>query len=292
MTPLVDQLGRKVLDRWLTTLTPPALGFAAVALAVHALGHRNALDHRLFEAGVRQWAGGGTARVAMGMLALLALATAVEAASAAVRRLWSGDWIGPAAALARRLTERRQARWDELDRRVREAQDAAGDPPTEEELARMAAPAAERDALCTARPTSPTWTGSRLNALHDRVFHEYALELDACWPRLWLVMSDAARQEVTAARLRFDRAANLATWALPYAVAGLLWWPSLLVAGALGWVGARRGRAAAADYAELVEAAADVHGRELAGAMGVALPEQGFPPSAGREASLRARKGT
>ncbi|MFC8661259.1 hypothetical protein [Streptomyces sp. NPDC057199] len=291
MTPLIDQLGRKVLERWLAPLTPPALGFAAVVLAIRELGHRHALDYHLFEAGARAWADTGAGGVAAALFSLVVFAMAVEAASAGVRRLWLGDWPRPAAPLARRLTVRREEWWRELDQRLREAQDAADSPPTTEGLAHLAALAAERDALCTARPTAPTWTGSRLNALHDRLFHEYGLELASCWPRLWFVMSDAARAEVTAARFRFDRAANLAMWALPYFVAGFLWWPALLIAGWLAWVGNRRGRSAAADYADLVEAAADVHGRELAGAMGVPLPEQGFPLSAGREMSLRARKG-
>ncbi|MFF0623769.1 hypothetical protein [Streptomyces sp. NPDC004296] len=58
------------------------------------------------------------------------------------------------------------------------------------------------------------------------LLHQYGLDLAAVWPRLWLVLPQEARDEVTAARRRVEAAAQLATWAVPFAAVPVLWWPA------------------------------------------------------------------
>jgi hypothetical protein len=97
------------------------------------------------------------------------------------------------------------------------------------------------------------------------------------WSRLWRVLPDTARAELTTAHSAF--AAAVATGML--AVSDLLptgwWWPGRLGRRELGVTGWARARAAVADLSTLTEAAVDLHGRALAVAVGAADPESTGP---------------
>lgn len=228
---------------------------------------------------------------------LLAAATAEWA-----ERWWLADWPF-ATGLGERLTRRRRARWERADRlcaqeRQRVVQEAAGAPEASEPGTRTPdaptllgpgpaaadagpadAPPAEllaltrlyetRNRIALTRPAHPTWMGDRLAAAESRLRQAYAVDLPTAWPRLWLLLPDAPRDDLRSARAALTTAARRAAWGVLCLVLALWWWPATaaaLVALTSGW---RQGRRSVDAFAALVEASVDVYGRELARALGV-----------------------
>ncbi|WP_438484422.1 hypothetical protein [Streptomyces sp. S186] len=273
--PVLGDLGRQLAQRWAGRLALPGLLLAATALTGAALGQRHPFDSARLVHAVAHCAASFGARppsvqllfAGALLLAVAAAGVAVEAAAGLMLRLWLGSWPralrGPAAVLA----ARREVRWETAQRRVAELQ-ATLPTPREPAEARAIDEAAEvREAIAPARPSRPTWMGDRVAGADARVLHQYGLDLAAVWPRLWLVLPQEVRDEITAARRRVEAATQLATWALPFAAIAAVWWPAALIATVPALSGWRRGRAAVATYALLLESAVDVHAGDLAAKM-------------------------
>ncbi|KUL55470.1 hypothetical protein ADL22_00830 [Streptomyces sp. NRRL F-4489] len=295
--PFLGDLGRQLAQRWTGRLGLPGVLLAATALAGSALGQRHAFDHARLAHRAAAGAAAFAARppavqllLAGGLLlAVAAAGAAVESAAGVVLRLWLGPWPralrGPAAA----LTARREGRWAAAQRRVADLQAALPAPRAPAEARELDEAAAAREAIAPARPSRPTWMGDRVAGADARVLHQYGLDLAAVWPRLWLVLPQEVRDEVTAARRRVEAAARLATWAVPFAALAVVWWPALPLAAVPALAGWRRGRSAVATYAVLLEAAVDVHAADLA-----ARAEEGgeWTVERGEALTRRLRKGS
>lgn len=129
--------------------------------------------------------------------------------------------------------------------------------------ARLSELEALRNDIALIPPARPTWTGDRMRALAERVRQQYGFDLAEAWPRLWLLLPDSSRQPLTESRERLDEALRLGGWAVMYVVLGAVWWPSALAgvwAGLVAWHWSRDRTDA---YAELAEAAIDVHVADL-----------------------------
>ncbi|MFI6536976.1 hypothetical protein ACIBHY_31315 [Nonomuraea sp. NPDC050547] len=87
-----------------------------------------------------------------------------------------------------------------------------------------------------------------------RVRRAYALDLLAAWPRLWLLLPDPPRAEITAVQDGHAAAARLGGWALLYLLLGAVWWPALIAAMVLGLTSWYRARSTADVLAALIEA--------------------------------------
>ena len=123
---------------------------------------------------------------------------------------------------------------------------------------------ARADRICLVEADRPTWIGDRLRACRVRVERAYGLDLDAAWPRLWLIVPDTVRAELGAARDAFGVAARLTAWAILYLILGAWWWPAVPIALITGATGIIRARQATDNLGDLVEAAVDLHVRGLA----------------------------
>ena len=281
MTGFLAELGTKLAERWVARLAVPgALLLAVVATAV-VLGHRHALDHRLLADAVTTAAAGFNGKAVQA--ALVAVAVLVGAGAAglvvsglgrAVEALWLAtrpEWLW------RPLVRLRQRRWH-----ARQA--VARRTPT-------AAAVDRRNRIALAEPCCPTWIGDRLRAAGTRVFHQYALDVTFSWPRLWLLLPEDTRTELTTARAALSRAATLTAWGLLYVAVGAWWWPAALGGTAAAVTGAVQARAAAATLADLLESAFDLHAAELATAVGVPVTDGTVTPAHGRLVSERFRKG-
>lgn len=97
----------------------------------------------------------------------------------------------------------------------------------------------------------------------------HALDLEPAWPRLWALLPETLRADITGARQAYDSAARLAGWAVLYAALAVLWWPGALVAAAVLATAVGRARVAASLLATLVETAVDLHLTDLAERLGV-----------------------
>ncbi|MER5406040.1 hypothetical protein [Streptomyces sp. NPDC002769] len=298
---VLAELGKNLAARWLTYLVPSGLLFLAVAGAGRLLGQAHWYDVGRITRALDELAGHPASRSTGGVvlaasatvIASAGLGLAAQALGGVVERCWAGDWPGPAKVPGRRLTERRRRRWRAAeDAYARVEARAVGlgaplDPGTTADLARHAA---ARNRISLEEPAHPCWIGDRVRALDLRVHRAYRLDLESAWSRLWLVLSADTRTELRGARDAYDAGVRLAAWSAPYLLVAVRWWPAALIAVGLGAVGLRRGRAAMDAFAELVESAVDLHGRELALALGVSCPGR-LDREAGSEITAILRKG-
>ncbi|MGI5240776.1 hypothetical protein [Dactylosporangium sp. CA-139066] len=285
MTGFLSELGKKAAERWLALIVVPGLLLVAVVWASWTLRRHNVwFDPAPLRADVRRWSGERAEALVLGAAgALLAAAGAAQLArglSGAVERLWFAAGLG---GLGRRLTRRRAERWQERDRAYERALLA------EPGGADLDALLAARDRICPVRPARPTWMADRARAAGERVYLAYDLDLTSLWPRLWLIVPEAARNELAAARTAVTANARLFAWGVLYLVPALWWWPAALVAVVTGAVAWRRARAATDVLADLAESAVDLYGPALAAQLGVAAPD-GLTPAVGLAVTERLRK--
>ncbi|MFF3444619.1 hypothetical protein [Streptosporangium sp. NPDC002721] len=298
MESFLSGLGGKIAEKWLTTLVLPGLLFAGAVLVAFALPHEHALDVHLLLARTRaataELGRSGAASVilvvVMTLTAASAAALAARGCGSLVQWLWLRQWRGP---LARRLVERRRARWtaadDALADHLAETRD---DPARRDDPVRRDELAAVRNGISLAYPARPVWIADRARSVDIRVWHAHGIDLGSAWPRLWLVVPDSTRTEIVAARETFERAGGLVGWGLLYTALGAIWWPSAVAGLATALTGWHRTRAAVAGYADLVEAAADLNAKVLATELDLLEPGAPFSRDVGLKVTRLLRKGT
>lgn len=272
MDVFLAEVGRRVAEKWLSLLTLPGLLLVTAATVGHTLGHRGWADiGELVDTGRRHAADlsrAGALTTVLVAVTMVLLATgaglAATAGGHAVRRLWLAEGQYP---LGGFLIGRRRARW-RTAHEAYAARSEAADRQDARALGELDRLAALRNRICLAEPSRPTWIGDRLAAMDTRVHSAYALDLGTAWPRLWLTVPEETRAEVRLAATAFDTTARLAGWGLMYVLLGLSWWPAAVGGVAVWFTAWRRGRAAVAVYADLVESVVDLHAHPLAQALG------------------------
>ncbi|MET9803386.1 hypothetical protein [Streptomyces sp. NPDC006368] len=311
MNAFLSELGKKLAERWVSLLVVPGTLFIALAAAGSTLGHRHALDGRMLDHAVEELTAHYDRRPVSAVLLFVAILVAAATAGllaralgTAVERAWliSGpEW------LTGRLTRRRQDRWASAAADVEEAaaadraafltrmrQDRRASAAADVEEAAAADRAAlsdARNAIALTRPARPTWIGDRLRGVGARVHAQYGLDFTFTWPRLWTLLPEVCRNDLIAAREAMVSAATTSGWGLLYLCLGFMWWPGALAGTGLMLLGWRRGREAAANLADLTEAAVDLYAADLALLLGVDLPSGHVTPAVGRQLSERFRKG-
>lgn len=297
MSVFFGELAKQLAGRWLSLLALPGVLFLAAVWIGSRLGQTHAMDlQRLASASTASELAHRSVTVQVLALIGLALASAVvgvvvQALVVPVRALCLGLWpFG----LGGMLTSRRRNRWHEL---VRQRTDLERARPvlerSTEEQRRIDRIAGRINAIAMAEPGRPTWMGDRVHALAEITVNRYGLDLAFGWPRLWLVLDDAVRTEISIAQSAFATAMFTATWSVPYLALGVVWWPAAAIGvgiAAAGWARARRGIATLTD---LTEATLDLYGRTLAVALGVADESTTGPltPDEGRTITDIIRKG-
>lgn len=280
MTAFLDTLGGRLAERWMSLLAIPGLIYLAALATAATLGQRHWNDTARLRARLDALATAPGAHspgaIAVAALAVLAGAAAAGATVQAVgtwcEKAWLTDARGP---VTRRLTARRLRRWQDADRAYRDALVAAGHATIAgaDDAGRLTESAelhhAARARIALSAPRHPFWSGDRITAPEERVWRAYRLDLPAAWPHLWLLAPDGTRAELTAARAAFASAARLHAWAAAYLLLGAWWWPAAVVGVLAAVTAAGRGRAAASAFADLVEALTDLHGKDLALALGI-----------------------
>ncbi|MFI0515994.1 hypothetical protein ACH3Y9_39115 [Streptomyces sp. WSLK1-5] len=297
-----QQLAKTLADRWISLLVLPGAFFLGAVWLSLVLGHADAWNVALL---TRRAEDDMAAVADLSSGAQVLLVTAVAAAASGVgfvvqalavvtRRVWLGPWPGPFASVAATRTARRRARWHRLveERRALEAASPVGR--TREGQDRIDAVAHRITRLAMAEPGRPTWMGDRIHAVESIAYHRYGLDLAYGWSRLWLVLPDPARTELTAAHSAFAAAVATGTWAVPYLLLTVVWWPALLIAAGIGLTGWARARSAVADLSTLTEATLDLYGRTLAAALGIGDATEDAGPltiSEGERVTELVRKG-
>ncbi len=106
----------------------------------------------------------------------------------------------------------------------------------------------------------PTRLGNILRAAEQRPLEKYGLDAIVCWSRLWLLLPDAVKQDLTTTRTDLNAAARMWLWSLLFTLwsgVGALWAIPLGLLSAL--FAYRWAIAAAQTYGDLIEASFDLY---------------------------------
>ena len=118
----------------------------------------------------------------------------------------------------------------------------------------------------------PTRLGNILQAFESRPAVRYGLNTELCWPRLWMLLPDGAKQEITEARSRLSFAAQVWIWGVLFTVwTAWAWWalPVGILTAILAYL---RMLVVAGVYGELLESCFDIHRHLLYTALRWPLP--------------------
>jgi hypothetical protein len=276
----VSGLGGKLAERWAAAVLSPAFVFWAGGVVAWAVGHHRGWER--VEAWITSRSNIVQIALAVGILIVVAAsAILVQRLTLPLLRLLEGYWIGwlepVRAGLVKRISDRyaaRQRRWEELAPKVDEGRatprERAEYRALDRSLRRMPGAVEYR---------MPTRLGNILRASESLPWDKYRLDAVKCWPRLWLVLPETTRTELTAARAELDTAAGLWLWGLLFIGWSVWsWWAALV--GPIVMIGAYMGMLRiAAIYGDLLESAFDVHRPAL------------YQACAGRSRQIRARIG-
>lgn len=266
-----ESIGSNVAERWLDYIFGPAFLFWGGGLGLYAwrtdwrqvLKDAQALTP--FQQG--SW-------ILLAVLMLVFSAVLMQAIRFPILRLLEGYWPWPLRYLGARIVALRkpyfQKRYDEL--RLLKASEVKGnlDPGQRVKLSQLEVwahryPVKADDLL-------PTSLGNILRAREYSPERKYGLDALICWPRLWPLLPENMRMDLSNARASLDRMAELCFWGLLF----LLWvflnsWA--LVVGLLWMVMSySMAQQAAMAYGDLLESAFDLHRFSLYDAMGWPRP--------------------
>ena len=287
--------GGKLADRW-ASVSVPALVFWLGGLAAW-IYHRGGL-HNLFAQTLLK---GQSSAVQIGILlgALLAIAASgviIERAVTPVLRLLEGYWPSWADPLRWRLTTWLANRaavdaeaWQQALDRVQAATPSAADIAVYSRCERR-----RRRRPAAASYFPPTPIGNILRAAERRPIDKYGLDTVVVWPHLWLLMPDATRMELRAARTSLDTAVVAACWGTlfcAFAPFTLLAIPIGLGVAVIAVAVVIPGRAQI--FGELIDAAYDLHRNALYQQLRWPLPDNPLQEhSSGAELTAYLRRGS
>lgn len=118
----------------------------------------------------------------------------------------------------------------------------------------------------------PLPLGNILRAAENRSWEKYGLDAIICWPRLWLLLPDAAQETIAKARATLDSAVLLFLWSLLFLVWTIWAWWAPIVTLIVAFVAYRWAMSAARIHGNLLEATFDVHRFALYEALRFPLP--------------------
>jgi hypothetical protein len=137
----------------------------------------------------------------------------------------------------------------------------------------------------------PTGVGDRFHAAALRIGYHNGLDLNLVWPRLWTVLPDVLRADLTTAQDAYAAAARLTGWGILYLTLSAAWWPAALISLTILCAAAVRARASADVLAGLIETAADLHAKDLAAALGLPPSDTCDPAELGQSITQQLRTG-
>ncbi|MGD0703544.1 MAG: hypothetical protein ABSA02_27130 [Trebonia sp.] len=283
LTTFFSAIGGKLSDR-LAAISAPALIFWLGGLLAWSCAHGG--SHALARPATwlsRQATFAQVVIVAVVLVGIAASAVLVSLLTTPALRLLEGYWPGWASPLRRRLIQRvilrgadADEQWQQVAGQLFEA-NAGADTEAGADLDKTAS--AKRVAMRAellakygrlerardrrpSRPVHylPTKTGNILRAAETRPRDRYGLDAVAVWPRLWLVLPDSTKQEISGARTALNSAVAASIWGIlflvfiPWTILALPIGLAVCAAAVLVWVPAR-----AWVFCQLVVAAFDVH---------------------------------
>ncbi len=158
-----------------------------------------------------------------------------------------------------RLMHEKQERFDRLVAKEEKAKEEQKSVSPEEHRERVLLSLKLRLAPKKQEDYMPTKLGNILRAAENRPSERYGLVTTICWPRLWLLLPNETKQEITEARATLDTAARIFLWSLLFLVWTIwAWWVPIVTLAFAFWA-YRWALSAAEVYGDLLEAAFDLH---------------------------------
>jgi hypothetical protein len=269
MTKFWDKLSEGLAEGWNSRLLLPGVAFLALGLLafIDSFG-LSTLTLLMYGLDTTQ----GILLAVAGLLFIVLTGWAVQRLSLAVLRLFEGYWPRPFVRLSRVLANR-NARMIAQKRLRRQDLGSRFDQLSGDERA-------EYNLLDAELPNFPkldehflpTRLGNLLRAAEEYPNLRYGLEMSVVWPRLWLLLPETTREEISAARDALDTSTRRLVWSVLVAAWGMwAWWAPLL--GMLGgFIFYWTMLSDAGIYAELLRAAFDLHRFDLYRSMRWELP--------------------
>lgn len=265
----VEGFSSNLASRWVGTLFTPAFVFwLGGGLAwLQQVGWKRVLD--LFTALPEPLP------VGLGMLALLVVSASGSMAQQldfAVLRLLEGYWPRWCRPLTKRLVRRQWRQWKKIDQQLQDFNRrglkkltlAEWNNYIQADLQLSSFPETGQKLPDTGR-LLPTRLGNILRAAEDRCAQKYGLDAVICWPRLWLLLPESVKGELSAARDVLNLTARIWLWGvlfLLWAPVFWVWWP-LLLGLVTAWLASRWMVQAAQVYGDLLESAFDLYRFQL-----------------------------
>lgn len=252
-----ETMGQELAKRWLDQLFGPAFLFWAGGLGLYIWQHS-------WDAVKSIWLGWDiyqqAAALLVALLAVLLSSLAARSLQLPTIRLLEGYWPWPLKLLGPYLISRQRRNFAQKYRDLRELKGKDGRWLCEEQQERLSRleswahsnPAAERDLL-------PTRLGNLLRAREMASRDKYGLDSLVCWPRLWCLLPECLKGDLTSSRAALNGRAELWLWGLLFLVWMALHPLAVLISLAWMLLAYRLAMQAAEVYGDLVETAFDLH---------------------------------
>lgn len=268
---LLEGFSGGLADRWLGTLFTPAFVFWLGG----GLAALQKIDWQAFEAFFSSLP--EPLPIGLGVLVLLVVAASGFVAQQfefTVIRLLEGYWPTWCRPLSRYLVKRQKRRFKQLEQQWQDFNQrglATMTPEERQEYIELDLQLLEFPELGRLLPMR---LGNILRSVEDRCALKYGLDAIICWPRLWLVLPEEVKAELSAARSILNLNARLWLWSLLFLLwtpVFWVWWPLPLGLGAV-WLAHRWLVQAAQTYGALLESAFDLYRFALYEALRWPLP--------------------
>lgn len=252
----LENFGSKLAERWLATLLTPAFVFwAGGAIAgLQRFGWKPAITWFKQQPQPLQ-----ITLLIGGFCLIAASGFVVQRFDLPVLRLLEGYWHSWLRPLRRYFTAREAKRSQKISERWQELASFNPAQITAEQRDEFIQLDWQQLHLPQPNELMPTRLGNILRAAEQRPLEKYGLDAVICWSRLWLLLPDAVKKDVEAARTDLNTAARVWLWSLLFIVWVIwAWWavPLGIISAVFAYYWALN---AATTYGDLVEAVFDLY---------------------------------
>lgn len=270
-TKFWDKIAENLAGQWQLVMSAPALAFWGGGLILFSTRHGwEALNNLIAGWNSAQ----GIAALAAALVLIFLSTMLMNQFSMLLLRWLEGYWSGPFGALAkirvRALTKRinkKEERWNWLAERK-----ISGEINTRQlqEYARL-------DYELGNYPVDQNWLmptrlGNLIRTAEEYPKNHYGLEINVSWPRLWLLLPEAVKKEVSRSRSQLDQAVQIFGWALLFCLWSI-WNPWAAVIGLpLALVFYQGVIQSAGAYGQILRSVYDIHRFDLYVALHWPLP--------------------
>jgi hypothetical protein len=203
-------------------------------------------------------------QVVMGLLVVAVSAIVVQRLELNVLRFLEGYWFSWLRPLRRWLIDRQATQTNKAEQRFQTLAGKGMSNLSADELDEYA----RLDWRLKQTPVKPdrlmpTQLGNILRAAELRSLEKYGLESIICFPRLWLLLSNDVKAELTEARSRLNAMVRIWVWSVLFLGWGIWAWWAIPIGLISAFVAYRWILDAAVIYGDLVEAAFDLYRMSL-----------------------------